>query len=100
MPIKYEVRSITGKYTDKDGNEKNSYATLGKVIETKKGGFMLKLDTIPVTWDGWAYLEPPKPKESGSGQPEKKQSAAGGFADMSDDIPFLRHGFGAAWRVI
>lgn len=33
-------------------------------------------------------------------QPEKKPAPAGGFADMDNDVPFMRHGFGAAWRVI
>lgn len=34
-------------------------------------------------------------------KPEHQKSAPGGsFADMADDIPFMRHGFGAAWRVI
>lgn len=84
MPIKYEVRSITGKYTDKNGNEKNSYQTIGKIIQTAKGGFMLKLDSIPVGFDGWAYLNEPQPKEQ-----DKKPATAGGLGDMEDDIPFL-----------
>lgn len=87
MPVKYEIRAITGKYTDRDGNEKNSYATLGKVIQTKKGGFMLKIDTVPVTWDGWAYLEPPRPKEE-KPAPASSRPTDGGLSDMDDDIPF------------
>lgn len=38
-------------------------------------------------------------------QPQAQQQAApqsgsGGFGDMSDDIPFMRHGHGAMWRAI
>ena len=61
----YEVSVITGKYTNKDGAEKNRYQRIGSVIETKNGP-MLKLDTIPLMdggWSGWAYLNTPKPKE-------------------------------------
>ena len=95
MGIKYEVRAITGKYNDKNGNEKNSYQTIGKIIQTAKGGFMLKLDAIPVGFDGWAYLNEPQPKEQ-----DKKPAPAGGFDSMDQDIPFMRIDACGAWRVI
>lgn len=84
MPIKYEVRSITGKYTDKNGNEKNSYQTIGKIIQTAKGGFMLKLDSIPVGFDGWAYLNEPQPKD----EPQRSKPTDGGLGGMDDDVPW------------
>lgn len=65
----YEVSVITGKYTNKDGAEKNRYQRIGSVIETKNG-LMLKVDNIPVVeggWSGWAYLNQPKPMESKNG---------------------------------
>ena len=43
----YEVSVITGKYTNKDGQEKNRYQRIGSVIETKNGP-MLKFDCIPL----------------------------------------------------
>ena len=61
----YEISVITGKYTNKDGQEKNRYQRIGSVIETKNGP-MLKLDVIPLPdggWNGWAYLNAPKPKD-------------------------------------
>ena len=60
----YEVSVITGKYTNKDGQEKNRYQRIGSVIETKNGP-MLKFDCFPVVeggWSGWAYMNAPKPK--------------------------------------
>ena len=33
----YEVSVISGKYTNKDGQEKNRYQRIGSVIETKNG---------------------------------------------------------------
>jgi hypothetical protein len=65
----YEVSVITGKYTNKDGAEKNRYQRIGSVIETKNG-LMLKVDNIPLVeggWSGWAYLNTPKPMESKNG---------------------------------
>lgn len=53
-----EVRAKTGE--DRDG--KAFYKTIGRVMETKAGP-MLKLDAIPLGWDGWAYISDPKPRE-------------------------------------
>ena len=76
----YEVVAIVGKYTNKDGQEKNRYQKIGSVVDTKSGP-MLKLDLMPITeegWSGWAYLNEPKPKEGYQGLPK----------DEGDDIPF------------
>lgn len=95
MSKKYEVTAITGKYTDRDGKEKSRYLTIGAVIETKNGP-MLKLEAVPVGWDGWAYLNEPKPREQQSApqttaqrQPAPRGAAVGsGFDDMDSDVPF------------
>ena len=76
----YEVVAIVGKYTNKDGQEKNRYQKIGSVVDTKSGP-MLKLDLMPITeegWSGWAYLNEPKPKEGYQGLPK----------DEGDEIPF------------
>ena len=75
----YEITIVSGKYKNKDGQEKSRYQTIGSVIETKNG-LMLKLDSIPLPdggWNGWAYLNAPKPKEEFKGLP----------AD-AEDLPF------------
>lgn len=68
MARKYEVTAITGKYTDQGGQEKNRYQTIGAVIEGRHG-LMLKLEAVPIGWDGWAYLNDPKPREGGAPSP-------------------------------
>lgn len=78
MSKRYDVVAVTGKYTDKDGNEKSRYMNIGAVIQTKNG-FALKLEAIPTGWDGWANLFEPKEKE----KPQPRQSK-GGFDDMDD----------------
>ena len=74
MKIRYEVRVKTG---EKDG--KSFYATVGRVLQGDKG-FSLKMDMIPLQWDGWAYLSEPKPKEP-KAEPQR-------VADIDDDIPW------------
>lgn len=83
MSRKYEVTAITGKYQDRDGNEKSRYMTIGAVIETRNG-LMLKLEAAPVGWDGWAYLNPPKDKE-GQKAPARQSSNQ---RDEFDGPPF------------
>jgi hypothetical protein len=77
----YEVVAIVGKYTNKEGQEKNRYQRLGSVVETKSGP-MLKIDLIPITedgWTGWCYLNEPKPKEGYKGLPKDEEDL---------DVPF------------
>ena len=38
----------TGQYTDKQGNKKNSYLTIGKLFIYSNGGMSLKLDALPL----------------------------------------------------
>lgn len=92
MARKYEVTAVTGKYTDSTGKEKSRYQTLGSVLETKNG-LMLKIESIPVGWDGWAYLNEPKPRDEQQSQPRQAQQrpmqqSSSGFDEMPDDVPF------------
>ena len=84
MPkVTKEITVITGQYTNKDGQQKNRYQRIGSVIDTKNGE-MLKIDVIPLKdggWDGWAYLNEPRPRED---QPRQQRS---GVDDM-EDVPF------------
>ena len=42
----------------------------------------------------------PKPEGQPAAQQAPAPQQAGGFGDMDDDIPFMRHAHGAAWRAI
>jgi hypothetical protein len=62
-----EISVITGKYTNASGQEKNRYTRVGSIIETKNGE-MLKIDVLPLMdggWNGWAYINESREKESG-----------------------------------
>jgi len=64
-----------------EDEKKVHWKQIGAVIQTEKG-FSLKLEMIPIGWNGWAVLYEPKPKE------EKAAEKSGHFDDMKDDIPF------------
>ena len=87
-----EISVITGSYTNAEGMKKNRYTRIGSIIETSNGP-MLKLDTIPLKeggWDGWGYLNDPKPRDDGgvpNPRPQAKRPAAN-FDNMDDSIPF------------
>ena len=77
--VKKEITAIVGQYTNKEGQTTNRYQRIGSIIDTKNGD-MMKLDVIPLKengWDGWAYLNDPKPVE-----PRK------GFPADDDDLTF------------
>lgn len=85
MSKKYDV--VYGRrWTDKSGAEKTHWINCGAIIKTEKG-YSLKLETIPVGFDGWFALFEPKPKD----EPAQKS----GFRDspppdddFGDSIPF------------
>ncbi len=63
MPVIYEVVAHGEKYTTQTGEEKSRLVNIGKVIEKANGKLSLKLDVIPLNFDGWAMLLPPRPKD-------------------------------------
>lgn len=92
MGIQYEVTAVTGKYTDATGKEKSRYQKIGVVMQTKNGS-MLKLESVPVGWDGWAYLNKPRENMGGSSDTGSSTRAAASKPgtkkpEFDDDIPF------------
>ena len=80
--IKKEISCVVGTYTNASGVEKKRYQRIGSIIQGNNGD-MLKLDAIPLKdggWDGWAYLNDPKPKD--------EFDKRGLPATNDDDIPF------------
>ena len=95
MAVKFEMMVANGSY-EKDGQQKTSWMKVGRVMEKKAGGFVIKMDCIPtsvqdmdgktVAWDGWVQLFEPRPKDSQPQQSAPQQSAPS--AEFSDAIPF------------
>jgi len=84
-----EISCSVGQYTNAAGEQKQRYQRIGSIIETKIGP-MLKLDVIPLkegSWDGWAYLNDPKPKE-GESQPQQRSRLSEPPPYDDQDPPF------------
>lgn len=64
MGIKYEVVANGGTYTNKNGEEKKRWIKCGIVMETERG-LSIKMESVPVGWDGWAILSEPREKPQG-----------------------------------
>lgn len=90
MAIKrYDVVAVTGKYTDRQGQEKSRYLNVGAVFENDRGQLSIKLEALPVggEWSGWLQLYEPKEREHG--QQRHQQQKANGYqdSDFNDDLP-------------
>lgn len=82
MALKYEAKARVGTYKNQNGEEKPNWVKVGAVFETSNG-LSMKMEAIPVGFDGWISFFEPKPK----------QSAVGNVVPMTqevplDDIPF------------
>jgi hypothetical protein len=76
---------VTQRY-ERNGEEKKRYINIGSVFDGEKG-MSVKLDTIPLGWDGWAQFYEPKPREEAP--PASKTARASLHPDdPSDQIPF------------
>lgn len=87
MSKKFDV-VVTQRYSDRDGNEQKRYINIGAVFETAKG-MSMKLESIPMGWDGWCAFYEPKAKEGGQ-QTQQRAPArnAPRGDDMDESIPF------------
>lgn len=65
MALKYEAKCKSGTYTNRNGEEKTNWVKIGAVFETNNG-LSMKIDSIPVVWDGWVSFFEPKPKDESS----------------------------------
>lgn len=82
------------KYTDRDGNEKTRYVNVGALMARDDGSLTMKLEAIPVGFNGWINFYEPKPKDGEQRQertrPARTNAPASDLASdfAADDIPF------------
>ena len=57
-----ELMKVVRARVDVDKEGKGIYRDIGRIVETKKHGPMLKLNVIPVGWDGWGHINEAEPK--------------------------------------
>jgi hypothetical protein len=76
MQKTYDMVVVTGKYTNRNGEEKKSYLKIGSVFTKDDGKMSCKIDAIPTgAWDGWVGLYTPEVRDgqSKSAQPFANQ---------------------------
>lgn len=77
------IVATTGEYTDKDGNSKKQYATIGTLFEREDGSQSIKIEAVPVGWSGWASFYDLEEKRAARQEPAKSSPA-----ELDDEIPF------------
>jgi hypothetical protein len=89
----FDAVATTGTYTDRQGNEKKRYVTVGAVFEDDQKRMSLKIESLPVggTWNGWISFFTPKEKtDAPAAKPAPKQTgrSAEDVFDDGGEIPF------------
>ena len=81
----FDVTAILGEYINSAGETKKKYQKVGAIINTKNGP-MLKLDLMPLEWNGYAYINEPHDKE----KPKTAEPRPNRYRDTPEDdsIPF------------
>ena len=88
MGVKYDIIAAGEKYTDQNGQEKTRFTKMGVCIETTKG-LRLKIESIPVGFDGWASLMEPKTREDAPARNDSpRQQARPAPIAYLENLPF------------
>lgn len=82
--VKYDAMAKGGTYTNRDGDEKTRWIKCGVVFEGTNGGLSLKLEAMPVPFDGWISFFEPKPRDE---KPAAKPAAMSRQGAWEDDLP-------------
>lgn len=80
-----EVKNICvgRKYTDKQGEEKTQWNTIGKFFVNDEGKQSIVLDMIPTNWDGRAMIFEQKKENVGDGSGKERRQTA-----TQTEVPF------------
>lgn len=86
-----KITAVIGEY-EKDGQKKKRYAQIGTLLVRDDGSYAIKLDTLPVNWDGWGScwdFDEEKKQAYQEGVQQAKQAAQPTGGDFDDsDFPF------------
>ena len=81
------------KYTDIAGNEKTRYINIGALFTRDDGSMTMKMESLPIGFNGWINFYEPKPRDGDQPQRQERQrpqrSAPAPTDEFIDDsIPF------------
>lgn len=82
----FETRDIVapiGKYTNREGEEKNEYIKIGTARVSEHGSqIQLFIKSTPLNWDGRAYVNKPYEKKGDDNRPMTQAQALNGGKDV------------------
>ena len=88
MPKIYDLCAPNGTYNDPNtGEEKTRWLTCGALIEKANGKRAVKIEQLPIEFNGWLECVVSKPK--GDVRPAAPSPPAQAPDDFSDKIPFF-----------
>lgn len=79
------------KYTDREGNEKTRFINCGVVFENDKGQLSMKIESLPVGFNGWLNFYEPKEqdnKQQAGRDQQAANQARGGQSSARESNPF------------
>ena len=71
------------KYTDREGNEKTRYVNVGALFARDDGSLTMKLESLPIGFNGWINFYEPKPRDG-----EQRSQRQVTQQEDSDSVPF------------
>lgn len=74
------------KYTDREGNEKTRYINVGALFARDDGSQTMKLESLPIGFNGWINFYEPKPKDGQRQESRQQQPASDDFSDSMPDF--------------
>lgn len=88
MALNFELFARGETYKDKNGEDKPRWIKCGVVIDNKSGGQSIKIESLPINFDGWLVMKEPKPKENQTPSNDAKPASETPIDQIEDDIPF------------
>jgi len=82
----------SGTYKDREtGQDKNSYTRCGVLMKNEQGEVSIKLEALPVNFDGWLNcwdLESSQAKQAAAPKMQAQAPQGASFNDFNDEIGF------------
>lgn len=75
------IVATVGEYTDKNGDTKKNYINIGTLFERPDGSLTIKLESVPLGWNGWASFYDIEEKKNGQTRTYTAQ-------ELDDEVPF------------
>lgn len=85
----YDMVAVTGKYTNKQGEEKSEFTNIGKFFVMDDGSFFSKMTSVPINWNGTiSYYEQKAKEQQATQQTASVSTPPTPSVGEGSDLPF------------